>query len=72
MRLDTMFGTRTDLVVRLIEFMDYAYDNDGQIVLYTGITEDDYCAWLDGFGVDDGETGETGMVSTELASECGG
>ena len=53
MRLDTMFGTRTDLVVRLIEFMDYAYDNDGQIVLYTGITEDDYCTWLDGVGISD-------------------
>ena len=67
-----MFGTRTDLVVRLIEFMDYAYDNEGQIVLYTGVTEDDYCAWLNGFGVDDEFDGETGMVSTELAWECGG
>ncbi len=66
-----MFGDRTNLVVRLMEFMDYAYDNDGQIVLYTGITEDDYCAWLDGIGGTDDYAGETGTVSTELAWECG-
>lgn len=40
MRLDTMMGDRTDLVLRLLEFMDSGADNDGQIVLYTGVTED--------------------------------
>ena len=34
------FGDRTDLVLRLLEFMDSGADNAGQIVLYTGVTED--------------------------------
>ncbi len=52
-----MFGDRTDLIIRLMEFMDYDYDNDDQIVLYTGIYVSD---------LQQGH-GETGNVSSELA-----
>ena len=57
MRLDTMFGDRTDLVVNLIEFMDYDYDNEDQVVIYTGVYVSD---------LQQGH-GETVNVSPELA-----
>ena len=59
MRLDTMFGTTTNLVANLMEFMSYDYDNEDQVVIYTGIYVSDLNREF--------PCGETGNVSPELA-----
>jgi|TARA_B100000678_G_scaffold267380_1_gene252888 hypothetical protein len=80
MRLDTMFGDSPELpvnlVIHLMDFLDWGYDNEEQLVLYTNVTRADiYAAEIAarkelaetlGLEVED-EIGETGNVSPELA-----